>query len=215
MLYCKYVFVKNKCMPQCRCIALRPGLNSSMFNILSFSNPVICLDEMFEIRKWQVLMIFIFSSVSSLAPWCRLVRDYRFSIIFLDIDVNKINHRWYVHASTISSSSGISAWLPEMTKKIISVQTEAPQKGLRPWQTSIWRGKSKSTVPIFVSTLFGKFFWKKGSKMEHAKIGTAYLDSLHQDLPNAGLGVVVALLVCSGINFVCVHWGSNPAVQNI
>ena len=26
---------KNKCRPQCRCIALRPGLNSWMFNILS------------------------------------------------------------------------------------------------------------------------------------------------------------------------------------
>ena len=50
-VYCKYVFVKNKRRPQCRCIALRPGLKSLMFNILSFSNPVTCLSEIFGIRK--------------------------------------------------------------------------------------------------------------------------------------------------------------------
>ena len=43
--------------------------------------------------------------------------------------------------------------------------------------------------------------------MDHTKIGTAYLDSPHQELSNGGLGIVVALPVRSGIDFVCVYAG--------
>ena len=37
-----------------------------------------------------------------------------------------------VHASTISSRSRGSAWLPELTKQSICQRSEAPQEGLRP-----------------------------------------------------------------------------------
>ena len=40
--------------------------------------------------------------------------------------------------------------------------------------------------------------------MNHAKIGTAYLDSPRRELSNGGLGIVVALTVFSEINFSCV-----------
>ena len=54
VLYCEYVwFLKNKRRPHCRCIALRQGLNSWMFNILSFSNTVTCLDEILEIKRYH------------------------------------------------------------------------------------------------------------------------------------------------------------------
>ena len=49
--------------------------------------------------------------------------------------------------------------------------------------------------------------------MDHTKIGQADLDSPRRELFNGGLGIVVALLVCSRIVFfVCVYWGPNPAV---
>ena len=48
--------------------------------------------------------------------------------------------------------------------------------------------------------------------MDHTKMNPKDLDSSCQKLFNGGLGIVVALLVCSGIIFVCVHWGSYPAV---
>ena len=38
-----------------------------------------------------------------------------------------------VYANTISSGSHGSAWLPELTKKIICHWSDAPQKGLRHW----------------------------------------------------------------------------------
>ena len=43
--------------------------------------------------------------------------------------------------------------------------------------------------------------------MDHTKIGTVYLDFPRQELSNGGLGIVVALLVCSGISFSCVCTG--------
>ena len=49
--------------------------------------------------------------------------------------------------------------------------------------------------------------------MDHTKLDQAHLDSPRRELSNGGLGFVVALLVCWQIIFVCVHWGSNPAVR--
>ena len=48
--------------------------------------------------------------------------------------------------------------------------------------------------------------------MDHRKIYTVYFDSPCQALSNGGLGFVVALLVCPGINFVCAYLTANPAV---
>ena len=68
-------------------------------------------------------------------------------------------------------------------------------------------------MPIFFRTLFGKLFWKM-VKIDHTKIGTAYLDSLCWEFSNRCLGIVV----CSpfgffgSIFFVCFLWGSNPDV---
>ena len=41
------------------------------------------------------------------------------------------------------------------------------------------------------------------------KLYTAELVSLHQEFSNDDLGTVVALLVCSGINFVCARTGKT------
>ena len=41
------------------------------------------------------------------------------------------------------------------------------------------------------------------------------LDSPRQELSNGGLGIVVALLVSSGIDlFVCSYWKNKPAVMH-
>ena len=69
-----------------------------------------------------------------------------------------------VYEITILSSARRSAWLPWLTKQIICHWFEAPQKGLRPLNKSVWRGESESAWSSDVRTLFGKLFWKKRSK---------------------------------------------------
>ena len=55
-------------------------------------------------------------------------------------------------------------------------------------------------MSICVPPLFGQLFW---SKMDHAKIYTAYLDFPRWELSVRGLGFFVAVLVCRGIDFSC------------
>ena len=47
----------------------------------------------------------------------------------------------------------------------------------------------------------------KRSKNDHKEIDHLYLNSPRQEFFNGGLGIVVALLVCSGISFSCVCTG--------
>ena len=56
---------------------------------------------------------------------------------------------------------------------------------------------------------------KKRAKISFTEIDTAYLDSPRRELSNGGLGIVVALLVHWGVNFLCVSTGSqsNPTVK--
>ena len=50
--------------------------------------------------------------------------------------------------------------------------------------------------------------------MSFTKLDQAGLDSPRQEFSNGGLGIVVALLVCLGIDFfVCVLLIDNPAVE--
>ena len=91
-------------------------------------------------------------------------------------------------------------------KKSILVQTEAPQKYLRPRHRSIWHGKSKSAV----SFLFGRYlesYFEKKSNGTYTKNHTAGLISFHGELSVCGLGCVVALLVCLGIDSSCASTG--------
>ena len=62
-----------------------------------------------------------------------------------------------VRASPILLSARKSDRLPYLHWKLIPVKIEAPQKGLRPRQASIWRDESKSAVYIFVGALFTCF----------------------------------------------------------
>ena len=54
--------------------------------------------------------------------------------------------------------------------------------------------------------------------MNHTKIDTADIDSRRRELSAGGLGIVVALLVCRGIDFSCVSTGgpiqlyTNPSL---
>ena len=66
-----------------------------------------------------------------------------------------------VCASAILSSARRSAVLPGLTKKSISLRTEALQKGPRPRQTSIRRGNSDSTWSSDVGHYFENCFEKK------------------------------------------------------
>ena len=63
-------------------------------------------------------------------------------------------------------------------------------------------------IQIYCAYLCSDIIWKvileKEVKMDHTKIGTAYLDSPCQELSDGGLGIVVALLVRWGIDF-CVR----------
>ena len=50
--------------------------------------------------------------------------------------------------------------------------------------------------------------------MDHTKVDTAYLDFSRRELSDGGLGIVVALAVFfRNLFFVCLYWGSNPAVS--
>ena len=64
-----------------------------------------------------------------------------------------------------------------VTKKLIHVRTEAPQKDLRPLNKGIRRDESDSFRFILVWTLFGKLFLKKRQKIDHPKLNPKYLDS--------------------------------------
>ena len=70
--------------------------------------------------------------------------------------------RWYLRASTILSSARRSAELPYITKKSIRQQTEAPQKDLRPRQTSIRRDESNSALTIFSGQHLESYFENTG-----------------------------------------------------
>ena len=67
--------------------------------------------------------------------------------------------------------------------------------GLRPWQTNIRQGESKSVGFPFVGTIFSIVLKNKRSNNDHEKWNPEDLDSPRQELSNGGLGMVVALLV--------------------
>ena len=70
-------------------------------------------------------------------------------------------------------------------------------------------------MTIFVGTLFSHVLKNKRSKMHPTKIVTADLDSPRRELSNGGLGIVVALLVRPGIDFLsALPLTLNPAVSN-
>ena len=51
--------------------------------------------------------------------------------------------------------------------------------------------------------------------MDHTKIDTAYFDSPRQDFSNGGLQIVVVLLVCSGIIFLCIYTRGPIQLYNL
>ena len=55
----------------------------------------------------------------------------------------------------------------------------------------------------FCSGIIWKVILKKRSKIYFTKIDQADLDSPRRELSNGVLGIVVALTVFSGINFLC------------
>ena len=113
-----------------------------------------------------------------------------------------------VRASTILSSARRPAGLPYITKKIIPGRTEAPQKGLRPLNKSIRGGKSDSFGYVFVRILFGKLFWKMRSKFDHIKITQKIWILLAESFSTVVSELsYTALLVCPGIDFLCVSTG--------
>ena len=94
------------------------------------------------------------------------------------------------------------------------MQTEAPQKGLRPPQTSIRRGESGSIWSIFVRTLFSHVSKSERPNMDFTNIDQEDLDSPRRELSNGGLGVVVTLTVFfENCFFVGSYWTSYPAVN--
>ena len=72
---------------------------------------------------------------------------------------------------------------------------------------SILRDESKSTVYIFVLALFLHVSKHEKSKINFTKVYMAYVDSPCRELSNGGLGIVVALLVRWGINFLSTYSG--------
>ena len=108
-------------------------------------------------------------------------------------------------------ASMYTMWIPEMTKTLILVQNEAPQKDLRPRHKRLWRGEPKSALTIFVRTLLGKLSWKNEWKMGHTKIVRADLNSPRQELSVRGLGFVVSLPFWGGINFL--YASKGQAIQ--
>ena len=97
--------------------------------------------------------------------------------------------------------------LPTKDQTHTHTRAEAPQKGLRPRQTIIRLGKSKSSLTIFVETIFSLVSRKRRLKIDFTKIVKSDMDSLSQELFNSGLGIVVAPTVFSGIIFLSARIG--------
>ena len=77
------------------------------------------------------------------------------------------------------------------------------QKDLRPRQTRIRRGESKSAGFFFVGAMFSLVLKTKRPKNDHRNWNPEDLGSPRREISNGGLVIVVALLVCWHINFVC------------
>ena len=120
--------------------------------------------------------------------------------VSLKIDEYELKCRWYVRARYFIERTHIR--LTSLTnKKSIPEQTEAPEKGLRPQQTSIRRGESNSFGSKFVVAHFSHVLKNKRPKNDHTKLDPKYSDSPRRKLFNGDLGIVVALLVRS--DFFC------------
>jgi len=98
------------------------------------------------------------------------------------------------HKHDIIERTQISLTSLSTLKKSIPVQPEAPQKSLRPRQTSIQRGESNSALTILLGSYFHLFQKNKRSKINFTKTIKADLDSPRQELSNGGLGIVIALM---------------------
>ena len=84
----------------------------------------------------------------------------------------------------------------------------------------LWTRVFDEANPILPGSLCSErylesYFEKKRSNMDHIITNPKYLDSPCQELSNSGLGIAATLLVCWGIDFLCVstYWGSNQTVQ--
>ena len=98
----------------------------------------------------------------------------------------------------------------------MSVRTEAPQKDLRPLQTSIRRGESDSAWTIFLFRCYlESYFEKRGENGSHKNSPSRFGFPLPRAFrwwsrncrsPSAFFGYEF---------FVCFYWGSNPAVNLI
>ena len=72
------MFFKHKRRPQCPCIALRPGLNSWMFKIYLFSNPILT-----RFLRIKITILLVFCFLCLLALWRWLVPTGVTQIIFV------------------------------------------------------------------------------------------------------------------------------------
>ena len=142
-----------------------------------------------------------------------LVRSLDFRIFF---EKTMFHTKLLLERARVKLSSACkSALLPGTNKKSICQQTEAPQKGLRPRQTSIWRGKSKSAGYMFVGAKFSLLLKIRGQKY-HSKIYPEDLDSPRQELSNGGLRIVVTLLNRWQINFLCAsRWSKSSCIASV
>ena len=96
-----------------------------------------------------------------------LVRSLDFRIFF---EKTMFHTKLLLERARVKLSSACkSALLPGTNKKSICQQTEAPQKGLRPRQTSIQPGESKSAGYLFVGAMFPLVLKIGGQKMTTEK----------------------------------------------
>ena len=75
---------------------------------------------------------------------------------------------------------------------------------------SFWWGKSKSTMPVFVWTLFGKLFWKRGKSGPHKNRHSIFGFSLPRVFQLWSW--ICCIRVFRKYFFVDFYWGLNPAI---
>ena len=116
-----------------------------------------------------------------------------------------VNYRWDTRARYYRAHADHLDFLDQL--KINSPTNQAPSEGSETLADKYSTRQIQIYRAFFCWDLVFTCFKNEKPKMDHTKIGTADLDSSCRELSNGGLGIVIALLVRRGINFVCAYIG--------